>query len=116
MEKTFYRVGTTDQSGMWYDQKGNFHGAMNTPAFRMLKCSEVRMPFCKETAGFLSATETIEELEGWFPKEDMAVLKPLGFKILAYKATVYKYHEQNKHWLIDQKTSVLINQCSEGLK
>ena len=117
MKQIFYRVGTTDQSGMWYDQNGNFHGAINSPAFKMLKCNQVQMPFCRETVGYLSATQTLEELEQWFPKEDMAVLEPLGFKILAYEVADCKFHKANNHWLINQKSSVLINhQCSEGLK
>lgn len=112
MKQIFYRVGTTDQSGMWYDQNGNFHGAINSPAFKMLKCNQVQMPFCKETVGYLSATQTLEELEQWFPKEDMAVLEPLGFKILAYEVIDYKYHKANNHWLINQESSVLIKQSS----
>ena len=109
MKRIFYRVGTTDQSGMWYDNKGKFHGAMNSPAFKMLKCNKVEMPFCKETVGYLSAAESIEELENWFTKEDMKILEPLGFKILHYEVTDYKWHKVNNHWLINKKSSKLIN-------
>lgn len=108
-KKIFYRLGTTDKSGMWYDQNGNFHGAMNSPAFSMLKNHSLKMPYCSDTVGYLSAVETIDELLLWFPKEDLKILEPLGFKILKYEATDYKLNKKYNHWLINEDSSILID-------
>ena len=64
------------------------------------------MPYNEQIVGWLSATETLEELFVWFTKEDIKLLEPYGFTISEYEATDYKRHEN--HWLIKQDNSVLI--------
>lgn len=103
--KLFYRVGTLDNRGMWYDNKGVYHGAMNSPEFEKLSCHKVQMPYDESIVGYLSVAETLEELKHWFNDNDMALLAPLGFRILTFEATDYRRHDN--HWVINQETSIL---------
>jgi hypothetical protein len=72
--KTFYRVNNkwTGQ-GLWYDYAGDFTGLIHD-RFRFCKNHDLAMDFDPEIAGWLSATEQLDQLWFWFPKEDIARL------------------------------------------
>ena len=103
-EKTFYRVGKEDYSGLWYNQQGEFHGLIHN--LELLN-KNLPMPFDKEIVGWLSATDSLEDLKNWFNEDDMKILEPLGYKILAYKTSSYRFH--NNHYVINQRESKIIN-------
>ena len=64
------------------------------------------MPFDEETVGYLSATDTLENLNHWFPNDDIKRLEKDGFCVMAYESDDYKFH--NNHYLINQETSRII--------
>lgn len=103
--KVFYRVGTvTGHQGLWYDRDGNFTGLIHSK-YQHLKSSKLEMPFDPNVVGFLSATQTLEELHEWFSEWCIEQLRPFGFVVLEYVATDYK--SVGSHWLINQRTSIL---------
>ena len=63
------------------------------------------MPFDPEVVGWLSATDTLEDLFDWFSEEDILRLEEHGYSIALYEATEYKLH--NNHWVIKQNSSKL---------
>lgn len=102
--KTFYRVNNkwTGQ-GLWYDYAGDFTGLIHD-RFRFCKNNELAMDFDPEIAGWLSATEQLEQLWFWFPKEDIARLEEHGWFIHEYQvpADCVKWYERFQHWVIKQ--------------
>lgn len=110
--KIFYRVGTQNGGGMWYNTNGKFHGSIHKEEFSMLQCHKVPMPFDKDIVGYLSVADSLENLKQWFNDDDMRILEPLGFKILAYLATDYKLHQN--HWVINQESSKRIDLSIDG--
>lgn len=68
------------------------------------------MPFDPDIAGWLSATETLDELFQWFSIEDIDKLEKYGYSICLYEASEYKYYKN--HWVINQKKSNLIETLS----
>lgn len=107
MGQIFYRVGKEDNSGLWYNQEGIFHGKIHTNELSKLQCHNLQMTFDKDIVGWLSADKSLSELKNWFSDDDMEILEPLGYKILIYEATEFRIH--SNHWVINQKTSKLIN-------
>lgn len=108
--KQFYRVANNEtKEGLWYGQDGEFTGLIHS-RFDFCKNSELRMPFDLECIGFLSATETLEELLNWFPVEDLLKLEEAGYFVTVYVSGEYKFH--NNHWLIDQRSSKVIREIS----
>jgi len=104
--KTFYRVANNEtQQGLWYDFNGNFTGLIHNK-FNFCINSELPMPFDTDLIGWLSATETLEELYHWFTKDDIKKLEVFGYTIKIYEATEYKQH--NNHWIIKQNSSKFI--------
>lgn len=103
--KVFYRVGNTDTNqGLWYDYEGNFTGLIHNE-FNFCKHNELPMPFDEEVVGFLSATDSLDELWNWFPKEDIKRLEEHGYMIHIYHTNDIKFYKN--HWLISQENSVL---------
>lgn len=103
--KLFYRVANTQtEQGLWYDFKGNFtgliHGKLN-----FCKNNELPMPFDPEIVGWLSATETLDDLFNWFSESDILELEKHGYSIVLYEATEYRFY--NNHWIIKQDSSTL---------
>jgi len=104
--KKFYRLSNIEtEQGLWYDFKGNFTGIIHTK-FNFCKNNDLPMPFDQNIVGWLSATETLEELYNWFTLEDIKKLENFGFCVSIYEAEDYKYY--NNHWIIKQKTSKFI--------
>lgn len=104
--KTFFRVANiATEQGLWYDQNGVFTGLIHE-TFNFCQNTDLKMPFDPEVVGYLSATETLEELYRWFPIEDIVRLECHGYRIMIYEATDYKYYKN--HWLISQETSNML--------
>lgn len=104
--KIFYRVANhqTNQ-GLWYDFEGNFTGLIHDE-FRFCLNKDLLMPYDKEIVGWLSATDELESLWEWFPKEDIKKLEEHGYYLSVFEAVDYKFH--NNHWVIKQSTSIPI--------
>lgn len=101
--KTFYRVAHKDsEQGLWYCNNGDFTGFIHD-RFNFCKNSALEMPFDTKVVGFLSATDSLEDLFNWFPEEDILKLEPHGYFITVYQTNHFKWH--NNHWLIDQERS-----------
>lgn len=104
--KKFYRVANIETNqGLWYDMKGNFTGLIHNE-FAFCKNTALPMPFDPELVGWLSATETLEELFMWFPETDILKLSNYGYKIFEYESTDFKQYKNHK--VINQKTSKFI--------
>ena len=103
--RTFYRVANIETSqGLWYDKQGNFTGLIHKE-FDFCSNNKLLMPYDKDIVGWLSSTDTLENLWNWFTKEDIKRLEEFGYFISVYEATKYRFH--NNHWVICQETSVL---------
>ena len=106
MLKLYYRIANKDtKQGLWYDQKGNFTGLIHNE-FNFCMNSNLEMPFDAELIGWLSATESIEELFNWFSVEDIKRLEVYGWFISVYEAERVKAYKN--HLVICQETSRLI--------
>ena len=104
--KIFYRVANNEtEQGLWYDFEGNFTGLIHDK-FDFCVNSDLPMPYNEDVKGWLSATDKLNDLFGWFTKEDIKNLEQFGYKITVYEATEYKIHEN--HWLIKQNSSTFI--------
>lgn len=102
--KTFYRLANNKTgAGLWYDMKGKFTGLIHTE-FNFCKNSSLPMPYDQNIQGYLSATETVEELYNWFSKEEIEKLSKHGYRILKYKSSDYKKY--NNHWVINKNKSI----------
>ena len=101
--KIFYRVGNViAQRGLWYDFDGKFTGLIHNE-YDFCSCHDLPMPFEAGVVGWLSATDTLDDLLNWFTKEDLRLLEPHGYFIGVYEATEYRQYEN--HWLINQRSS-----------
>jgi hypothetical protein len=108
MRKTFYRVNhETTLQGLWYDFEGGFTGLIHDQ-FSFCQNRELVMDFDPEVTGFISATETLEELFAWFSREDILALQLHGFYIHQYTASEFKRYERFGHWLINQAEAKLV--------
>lgn len=103
--KLFYRVSNNStEQGLWYDFKGNFTGLIHT-TFNFCTNNKLPMPYDPSIVGWLSATETYEDLFYWFSVEDILKLEDYGYSISIYEAVEYRFH--NNHWVIKQDSSIL---------
>ena len=108
MDKLFYRIGTENFQGLWYDNGGVFTGLIHKE-FSFCNASQLQMPFEKELIGYISVADSLEHLYSWFNKVEIVKLQELGFSILEYLATDYKFYDLYKHNVINQNTSILHN-------
>lgn len=105
-KKQFYRVSNIEsEQGLWYTFQGEFTGLIHNE-FNFCMNSQLQMPYDENIVGWLSATSTLNELFNWFSQEDINNLKEHGYSVSLYEATDYKMH--GNHWVIDQKTSKLV--------
>lgn len=110
-EKIFLRVANEETGeGLWYNKAGEFIGLIHNE-FDFCKNSEVKMPFDKDTVGFLSAVDSLEALFEWFPQKDIDRLQDYGYYVTVYKSSDYKFCEN--HWLINQETAELVEQIKD---
>ena len=108
--KNFYRVSNLEtQQGLWYDMQGNFTGLIHDK-FNFCMNYKLPMPFNPEIVGWLSATDSLEDLFLWFSEEDIQKLENYGYFIAEYETEDYKFHEN--HWLINQRTSKFVRNVS----
>ena len=63
------------------------------------------MEFDPDLVGWLSATETLEDLYKWFSKEDILELQTHGWFVFEYEAEHFKFYDKFQHYVICQKTS-----------
>lgn len=74
MAKIYYRVANNEtKDGLWYDQEGNFTGHIHNK-FNFCKNKDLQMPFKQKLVGWLSATDTLEDLFNWFTEDDILKL------------------------------------------
>lgn len=101
--RIFYRVcNAITNQGLWYDINGNFTGLIHNE-FNFCKNTSLPMPFDSDVVGYLSATDTLENLFQWFTKEDIIKLQEEEYFITSFIADDYKFY--NNHWLINKDTS-----------
>ena len=108
MKKLFYRVGSTNDQGLWYNKEGEFTGLIHTE-FNWCNASKLQMPFDNEIVGFLSVADSLEHLYQWFSREEILKLQSLGFHVLEYRADTYKFYEPYAHNVICEKSSIINN-------
>lgn len=102
-DRLFYRVCNINSlQGLWYNWDGEFTGLIHNK-FNFCGSSNLQMPFDESVVGWLSATDTLENLWKWFTKEEVFKLQSYGYYVYAFKVTDYKVH--NNHQLISQTTS-----------
>lgn len=107
--KTFYRVCHKDtKQGLWYCPEGTFTGLIHDK-FKFCKNSELEMHFDEELTGWLSATDSLEDLMNWFSEEDIKELQKHGWFIYKYSVTDYKFYDRFQHYIINQETSIPLN-------
>lgn len=98
MHKSFFRVANLNHGdGLWYNRNGEFTGRIHKE-FSFCKNHDLPMPYDESILGWLSATDTFENLLYWFTKEDILKLKVHGYNVVQYKCTMYREYEN--HWLI----------------
>jgi hypothetical protein len=106
--KTFYRVCNTEtQQGLWYSFQGEFTGFIHD-RFSFCKNKDLKMDFDEELRGYLSATDSFEDLFNWFTKEDIKTLQESNYFIHEYETKDYKFYDRFQHFVINQENSKLI--------
>lgn len=106
--KKFYRIANLEtKQGLWYDTDGNFTGLIHTK-FDFCKNKDLPMPFDENVIGWLSATDTLEDLFNWFTVQDIEKLQEYGYFITIYEATDYRFY--HNHWVINQNTSLIVKE------
>lgn len=109
MKKKFYRVCHKDTlQGLWYDYQGQFTGLIHND-FNFCANNKLEMDFDPEIVGWLSATESLEQLWQWFTEEDISKLQEHGWFIHEFEAEHYKVYDRFQHIIIKQDTSVVLN-------
>lgn len=100
--KLYYRIAHEEtQQGLWYDSKGNFTGLIHNE-FNFCMNTNLPMPFDPDLVGWLSATDSLEDLFNWFSKEDIERLENHGWFITVYEAEKVKQYKN--HLVICQET------------
>lgn len=114
--KVFFRVANIETNqGLWYDWEGNFTGLIHDE-YDFCKNKDLPMPFDEDVKGWLSATDSLEKLWFWFPKEDILRLQPHGWFVYIYITQEWKEYEN--HILIkkDCSTPFLRLEISDDLE
>lgn len=105
--KTFYRVCNTEtQQGLWYNFNGGFAGSIHQ--FDFCKNNSLRMDYDEELVGYLSATDSLESLYGWFPIKDIKELQKHNYFIHEYECDDFKFYARFQHLVINQEKAKLI--------
>lgn len=104
----FYRVNHLEtQQGLWYDFKGEFTGLIHNE-FDFCLNNKLKMDFDPELVGWLSATDSLEALYNWFPKDDIIKLQNHKWFIHVYETEDVKFYERFQHQVIKQDTAKLL--------
>ncbi len=108
--KKFYRVcNPQSEQGLWYAFNGTFTGLIHDK-FSFCTNSKLAMDFDEELVGWLSATDSFDDLWKWFTTEDVMELQKHGWFIHEYEAVDYKFYERFQHLIISQATSRVVKQ------
>lgn len=108
--KTFYRVCNSEtKQGLWYNQSGVFTGLIHNE-FNFCLNSKLEMDFDTELVGYLSATDSLEDLFKWFSKDDILKLQEQNYFIHEYECEDFKFYEKFQHLVINQEKSKIIKQ------
>lgn len=106
MEKLFYRVCHKDTNqGLWYNYDGKFTGLIHNE-FDFCANTKLPMPYDPEIVGWLSATDSLDELFNWFSKNDIQKLEEHGWFLTVYKSEKFKTYRN--HIVICQESSEII--------
>jgi hypothetical protein len=106
MTKEYYRVCHKDTlQGLWYDFSGDFTGLIHGE-FNFCVNNQLKMDFDNELVGWLSATDSLDTLWNWFPKEDILILQEYGWFVFQFEAFETKFYERFQHWVIKQESSI----------
>lgn len=107
--KTFYRVcNQSTLKGLWYNYNGEFTGLIHDSEFDFCTHKSLQMPFDPTLVGWLSATETLEDLYKWFPRDEILRLQSFGWYLHEFEAVKYKFYEEFQHMIIHKDTSKMI--------
>ena len=107
--KTFFRIANPNTlQGLWYDYQGEFTGLIHNQ-FDFCENSGLQMPFDPQLKGYLSATESLEQLYQWFPQADILRLQKAGYVIHEYQSDDYKFYDPYQHLVINQAKSLITN-------
>jgi hypothetical protein len=105
MKNLYYRIAHKEtRQGLWYDSKGNFTGLIHNE-FNFCLNKNLPMPFDSDLIGWLSATDSLEDLFNWFTKEDIERLENYGWFITVYESN--KVRQYKNHLVICQESSVV---------
>jgi hypothetical protein len=105
----FYRVCHHETlQGLWYNYTGEFTGLIHND-FNFCTHNKLEMDFDEELVGWLSATESLENLFTWFPKEDIVTLQEHGWFAFEFLTEQHKFYDKFKHYVIKQDTSIPIS-------
>lgn len=70
------------------------------------------MDFDEELRGYLSATDDLDKLYEWFPKEDIIKLQEHGWFIHKYASDDYRFYDRFQHFVINQHTMKLVERIT----
>jgi len=103
--KKFYRVCHRDtKQGLWYDQQGRFTGLIHGD-FDFCQHKGLEMHFDPEIQGYLSATDSLQDLFKWFPIEDIDRLQEHGYFVHVYESSEFKFYNRFQHLVIKQDSA-----------
>lgn len=85
MLNLYYRIAHENTTqGLWYNAFGEFTGLIHKE-LNFCMNSTLPMPFDPDIVGWLSVTDSLEDLFNWFSKEDINRLENYGFFITIYE-------------------------------
>lgn len=110
--KKFYRVCHSETlQGLWYSFDGQFTGLIHDK-LSFCKNNGLIMEFDKDIVGYLSATESLEDLFKWFSKDDIKKLQEHNFFVHEFETEDYKFYDKFQHIIISQKNSKLVDRIN----
>ena len=105
----FYRVCNPEtKQGLWYDYLGNFTGLIHNK-FNFCLNSNLAMDYDEELVGWLSATDSLDNLYKWFTEEDILKLQEHGYYIHEFETEEWKFYDNFQHHIISQANSKITN-------
>jgi len=108
MTTTYFRVCHRETlQGLWYSFDGRFTGLIHED-FSFCQNKDLKMDFDPSIVGWLSATDSLENLWRWFSKEDIKRLQEHGWFIHEFSAKEVKFYERFQHLVIKQSNSKVL--------